>query len=130
MNETGTVRREQLLLDPTTRVTCPKCEHEFSLEEGFAKKSLEALEAASEEALTGVREGIAATVRARLEREAKERDAQSREELAALKQQMKERDEQHAAALTEMRDLEKQNAAAQLERMREMLAERDEHLKG
>ena len=130
MNETGTVRREQLLLDPTTRVTCPKCEHEFSLEEGFAKKSLEALEAASEEALSGVREGIAATVRARLEREAKERDAQSREELAALKQQMKERDEQHAAALKEMRDLEKQNAAAQLERMREMLAERDEQLKG
>ena len=35
--------RDALLLDPSTRVTCPKCEHEFSLEEGFAKKSLEAI---------------------------------------------------------------------------------------
>ena len=36
--------RDALLLDPSTRVTCPKCEHEFSLEEGFAKKSLEAID--------------------------------------------------------------------------------------
>jgi GTP diphosphokinase / guanosine-3',5'-bis(diphosphate) 3'-diphosphatase len=43
--------RDALLLDADTRVTCPKCEHEFSLEEGFAKKSLEAIEAASAAAL-------------------------------------------------------------------------------
>jgi len=39
----GEARRHRLLLDPGTRVTCPHCEHEFGLEEGFARRSLEAL---------------------------------------------------------------------------------------
>ncbi|MBX7134181.1 MAG: hypothetical protein K1X67_16030 [Fimbriimonadaceae bacterium] len=43
-------KANQLPLDITTRVTCPKCEHEFSLEQGFAKKALESLEAASRDA--------------------------------------------------------------------------------
>lgn len=46
--------RDALLLDPGTRVTCPKCEHEFSLEEGFAKKSLEAIADASHGALASL----------------------------------------------------------------------------
>lgn len=29
----------QILLGIDTSVTCPKCEHEFSLEQGFAKKA-------------------------------------------------------------------------------------------
>jgi len=86
---------DALLLDPATRVTCPECEHEFSLEEGFAKKSLEAIEAASGEALRAL---------------------------------IQERDEQHAASLKRMRELEKQGAAAQLARMQELLAERDGQL--
>ncbi|MBK7115540.1 MAG: hypothetical protein IPH71_05830 [Proteobacteria bacterium] len=34
-------------LKPDARVTCPKCEHEFSLEQGFARHALENIEAAS-----------------------------------------------------------------------------------
>ena len=49
----GERRRERLLLDPETRVTCPHCEREFGLFEGFAKRSLEALARASAEALEG-----------------------------------------------------------------------------
>ena len=58
--------RDALLLEPGTRVTCPKCEHEFTLEEGFAKKSLEAIEETSEAALADVRAGIAESVQAML----------------------------------------------------------------
>ena len=50
---------DALLLDPSTRVTCPKCEHEFSLEEGFAKKSLEAIESARADALASVKRSVA-----------------------------------------------------------------------
>jgi hypothetical protein len=49
----GERRRERLLLDPDTRVTCPHCEREFGLVEGFAKRSLESLTRASAEALEG-----------------------------------------------------------------------------
>jgi hypothetical protein len=121
--------RDALLLDADTRVTCPKCEHEFSLEEGFAKKSLEAIEAASAAALAHVRSGTAASVQARLEREAREREQRSQGEIEALRNLMKERDEQHAASLKEMRELEKRDAASQLAQLKEMLAERDERLK-
>jgi hypothetical protein len=102
---------ERLLLEPATRVTCPNCEHEFSLEQGFARKSLEQLVSASEDALAGVRKSIAASVEARLAREAAERELPSRGELESLRKLLKERDEQHANALSEM------------------LAERDERLK-
>ena len=122
--------RDALLLEPGTRVTCPKCEHEFTLEEGFAKKSLETIEAASDAALADVRAGIAASVQARLEREADERELRSKGEIESLRKLIQERDDQHAASLREMRELEKRNAAAQLEQMKQMLEERDTRLKG
>jgi hypothetical protein len=58
-------------------VTCPKCEHEFSLEEGFAKKSLEAIEAASHGALAQLQ----AEARQLEQRRAAERAAQRETEL-------------------------------------------------
>jgi hypothetical protein len=45
-----------LVLKPDARVTCPKCEHEFSLEQGFARHALEGIEAESSQALQTVRE--------------------------------------------------------------------------
>jgi hypothetical protein len=74
MTEPG---RNALLLDPATRVTCPKCEHEFSLEEGFAKKSLESIEAASHGALAQLQ----AEARQLEQRRAAERAAQRETEL-------------------------------------------------
>jgi hypothetical protein len=120
--------RDALLLDPGTRVTCPKCEHEFSLEEGFAKKSLEAIESASADALASVKRSVAASIEGRLNREAAEREQQSQGELLALKKLLKDRDEHHADALKEMQALEKGAADAQLKRLQEMLSERDSQL--
>jgi hypothetical protein len=74
---------DALLLAPATRVTCPKCEHEFSLEEGFAKKSLEAIEAAS----AGALERLQGEARSMEERRARERAAKQE---AMQQQQLKD----------------------------------------
>lgn len=66
------------VLKPDDRVTCPKCEHEFSLEQGFARQALEGIEAASSKALQTLREQ---------EREAAEKRAQQREKSLAESQQ-------------------------------------------
>ena len=107
MNQNPPFPRDRLLLGPETRVTCPHCEREFSLSEGFAKHSLETLAKAGEEAIAGERNSA----------------------VAALKQALKERDERHAAALAEMRALEQSSAAAQLKALQDMLAERDGRLR-
>lgn len=44
------------VLQPDDRVTCPNCEHEFSLSDGFARQALEGIEAASSQALEQLRE--------------------------------------------------------------------------
>jgi uncharacterized Zn finger protein (UPF0148 family) len=68
-----------LVLQPDARVTCPKCEHEFSLEEGFARHALEGIEAASSQALTKLRddERLAADKRAQ-QREKQQLESQQR----------------------------------------------------
>lgn len=100
-------QREPLLLDPATRVTCPHCEREFGLGEGFARRSLEALELASHQRLAGERRAVEAALEARRARESAERD------------------ERHAAALAEMRALERAAADSRLKALQDMLAERD-----
>ncbi len=100
---------DQLLVDPRTRVTCPHCEHEFGLADGFARKSLEALEAASHGALGRLQEqafalaaqkqaGLEAEIRAQASRiqEFQSTELQLRRERVALqaKQQQLELDVQ------------------------------------
>ena len=107
MDDSTTTHRDRLLLEPNTLVTCPHCEREFSLGEGFAKRSLEEFAKAGEQAIAGERTSA----------------------VAALKQALVERDERHAAALREMREMEKAAADAQLKGLQEMLAERDGRLR-
>jgi hypothetical protein len=119
----------QLLLDPSTRVTCPKCEHEFSLADGFAKKSLEALEQTSLGALATLQE----QARAREERRASERATQSeallRDQLKSLQGMVEAQRRQHAEALDQMRDLERQGAAEREAALRATLSDRDAELR-
>jgi hypothetical protein len=97
MRDTGSAR---LLLAPATRVTCPKCEHEFSLAEGFAKQSLEQLEQASVGALAALQEEARNRARA-LEKRAAELRA------GELEEAIKERD----ARLAQVADERKRLAA-------------------
>lgn len=101
---------DALLLTPETRVTCPKCEHEFSLADGFAKKSLEALEAQSHGALAK----LAAEARAAEERRARERAGQQQAlmqgQLKDMQALLEAQQKQHAEAVAKARALEKQAA--------------------
>jgi len=51
MSQTST----RLLLGPATRLTCPHCEREFALADGFARQALEAVQTQTEAALSALR---------------------------------------------------------------------------
>lgn len=94
-----------LVLKPDARVTCPKCEHEFSLEQGFARHALEGIETQSSQALESLREQ---------ERNAADKRVQLRErELAAERQR----------AIDEALRIASDRAAQQQAQDREQLAE-------
>lgn len=91
----------RLVLSPDTTATCPACEHEFSLREGFAAKALEALEQDSSAALAAVRDREAASLRKLLE-----------EQAAA-----------HAKAIAQVRQVTERDFSPQLEALKAQLAE-------
>lgn len=103
----GELVPERLLLDPATRMTCPDCGHEFSLQEGFAHMSLEQLASASEEARAEERRSIAAAVEARFARAAEAR-------LKGLQEMLVERDGQLQALLAQQQDLARRAQALDL----------------
>jgi hypothetical protein len=95
----------RILLSPDVTVTCPHCEREFALAEGFAKKALETVEEASERALAALREA---------------------ERLSADRQAKKladERDASHAKALAAVRAMTEEAFRPQLEALKTQLAE-------
>jgi hypothetical protein len=109
-----------LVLQPDARVTCPNCEHEFSLEQGFARHALEGIEAASSEALAQLREAerLAADKRAQ-QREKQQLESQQR----ALDEVRRQATEQAAqAARLQLEGLQKQFATAQ-EQLTQLRAE-------
>ena len=104
---------DTLVLKPDARVTCPKCEHEFSLEQGFARHALENIEAASASQLAQLREQerAAADKRAQLrEREQQEQQKQAIEEARrqALQQAKLASDAAQQAARQQAEALQKQ----------------------
>lgn len=117
--EPGAPRRHRLLLDPDTRVTCPHCEREFGLGEGFARRSLDALARASEEALAGERQSVEAELGRRLARETAERQQRAEEELAALRQLLADKAGQ--VATLQGQELELRRERARLEEARQAL---------
>ncbi|MEO7774273.1 MAG: DUF2130 domain-containing protein [Steroidobacteraceae bacterium] len=95
----------RFVLDPDTGVTCPHCEREFALSAGFAKKALEGVEFASNDALAKLREE---------ERQGAERRAQG---VAA------ERDSAYQRSLAEVQKLAAQSFAPQIEALQRQLVE-------
>jgi hypothetical protein len=81
MNQTTT----KILIDPDVSVTCPHCEREFALAEGFAKKALETVEEASERALASLREAERVSAERQSKKIAEERDAAHAKALAAVR---------------------------------------------
>jgi hypothetical protein len=93
----------RFLLTPDTSVTCPHCEREFAVADGFAKKALEQIEQTSAKALATLREE---------ERVAAERHARA---------MTVEREAAHAKALAEARALTAQTFMPQIDALKEQL---------
>jgi hypothetical protein len=94
----------RILLSANALVTCPNCQQEFAVADGFAKRALEQVEEASADALAKLREE---------ERASAERHAQV---------MASERDAAHSKALAEVRALTAQAFAPQIDALKEQLA--------
>jgi hypothetical protein len=112
---------DPVLVAPDARVTCPSCHSEFSLGDGFARRSFEQLRAASDGRLEELRRAAHAAEASRAEMAV----AAGARELAQLKALIAGRDAEHARQLGEMRLLEQRASLAQVEGLRQSLAERD-----
>ena len=119
---------DRLLLDPATRVTCPKCEHEFSLEEGFAKKALEQLEDASRGALAGLEQQVRSEAARRAETISSERDKVRGREIDELKKLLEDQGKRHQESLQQVISTERQTAALQAAELQKSLQDRDSQL--
>ena len=102
---------ESLLLAPDTRVTCPACAREFSLEQGFARQALGSVEAASANALAALKDQERASAEKRAE------------QLAG------EQAKTHSKALADMRALTEQSFKPQLDAMKVQLADSHAQMK-
>lgn len=122
-------RIEELLLAPDTTVTCPECEHEFSLEEGFAKKALERLEDASATAIAALRKKERSEVEKRAKELATERETAARQEAADLRKLLQEQGEAHSKAVAQVKEVASRSFLPQIDALRAELAERDGKLK-
>jgi hypothetical protein len=107
-----------LLLPPDTRVTCPQCDHAFSLERGFARAALEQFEHSTQGTLEAVRKSERAEAARHAEQQASHQSGALREENAELKRLMQEQAEGHAKALKEVAALAKQSLTPQLDALR------------
>lgn len=121
MPGTGTSIGGALLLPLDSWVTCPKCAHEFSLEDGFAKRSLDELHEASRAAF----EKLQAEARTAEEKHAEQRVAQSeallRQEIWNKDQLLEAQRNQSAEAIEKARKLEKDAAAENEKALRQQL---------
>jgi hypothetical protein len=115
------LRINRLFLTLDIKMTCPSCAHEFSLQEGFAKKALERLQESSTDAIAAMRDAERAEVEKRAQQLAGERARAAQGEAESLKRLLKEQGEAHAVALAEVRALTEKSVAPRIEEMQKSL---------
>jgi hypothetical protein len=121
---------EALLIVPQTRVTCPSCDQEFSLEQGFAKQALESVEAASTQAIAALKDQERAAVEKRAAQLAGEHAKAAQRQVEDLERMLKAQADAHTRALSDMRALTEQSLKPQLDAMKEQLMISQEKLLG
>lgn len=104
------ISKDQLLLRSNQKVICPKCEHEFALADGFAKRALEKLAAQSDEALAEREEGIRKDVETRARALAGKQAKIAQEEVSALRKLLEEQTRSSQEALENVRASERASA--------------------
>jgi hypothetical protein len=123
------LRNGRLLLTLDTRVTCPSCAHEFSLQEGFATKALEQLEDASAGAIAAMRDAERAEVEKRAQQLASEQTRAAQGEVEGLKTLLKDQAEANIRNLAEARSLAEKSVAPRIEEMQKAINDQDLQLK-
>ena len=113
---------DPLLLAPDTRVTCPNCDQEFSLEQGFAKQALETVAASSISSLAALRDQERSAAERRAQQTAGEQAKAAQRQVEDLRRMLKEQSDANTRALSEVRALTEQAFQPQLEAMKEQLA--------
>ena len=113
---------KSLLLAPDTRVICPACDHEFSLEQGFARQALETVESASASALAEMRDQERAAVEKRAQQLAGDQATAAQRRVEDLQGILKTQADTHTQALVQMRSLTELSFKQQLDAMKEQLA--------
>jgi hypothetical protein len=108
---------DKLLLDTETTVTCPKCEHEFSLERGFATKALDHLVGLTSGALKDMQESVRNEARKRADRELADRTRVAQAEATDLRKLLADQEAAHQQSLAELR---KNSSAASEARIAEL----------
>jgi hypothetical protein len=119
---------DSLLLPADTRVTCPACEQEFSLEQGFAKQALEAVAAASASALIALKDQERVSVEKRAQQLAGEHAKAAQRQVEELQRMLQAQGDAHARALADMRALTEQTFKPQLDAMKVELATSQQQL--
>jgi hypothetical protein len=119
---------DSLLLPADTRVTCPACEQEFSLEQGFAKQALEAVEAASASALVALKDQESEAVEKRAQQLAGEQAKAAQRQVEELQRMLQAQGDAHTSALAGMRALTERSFKPQLDAMKEQLASSQQKL--
>ncbi len=120
---------DSLLLAPDTRLTCPACAQEFSLEQGFARKALESAQGASARALAALKDQERAAVEQRAQQLAGEHAKAAQRQVEDLQRMLKQQGEAHSKALADMRALTEQSFRPQLDAMKGQLADSQGQLK-
>jgi hypothetical protein len=115
----GAHPQHRLFVAPDTPVTCPKCEHEFSLDEGFARRALEGLEQASDAALATLREGEREAEQRRIDALLAASKKEYEQQLAQLKKLQAEQAAQGQAALREAVESDRRRMAEAAEQQRQ-----------
>jgi len=119
---------ESLLLAPDTRVTCPNCGQEFSLEQGFARQALETVVAASSQSLVAVREQERLAAERRAELQAGEQARAAQRQVEDLRRLLKDQSDAHARSMAELRALTERSFAPQLDALKAQLTESQSQL--
>ncbi len=113
-----------LLIAADTRVTCPRCAHEFSLDEGFARRALESLEQGSDAALAELMTAERSREQRRLEAQIAEHDRGHEQQLAQLRQQLAEQAAREQLAHRQALATERERAVEDSRQEREALERR------
>jgi hypothetical protein len=122
------LRSEALLLTLDTNLTCPSCALEFTLQEGFAKRTFEQLQDASAASMTAMREAERASVEKRAREMAAEHARAARGETDALKKLLKEQSDKHSKDVIEVRSLAEKGVAPRIEELQRALEDSAEQV--